>query len=134
MRRSRGDHGNPSQYSKSHPGGRIGQEENLREMGSTPADNAPVHTARLVTDFLDTWNVEMLEHPRYSPDLAPADFCIFSKIKESLRSRRFESQEDIIRAASASHRHLDEGTFQDAFQSLVRRWQKCLDNDGQYIE
>lgn len=97
-------------------------------------DNAPVHTARLITDFLDTWNAEMLEHPRYSPDLAPADFCIFPKMKESLRGRRFESPEDIVRAARASLQHLDDGTFHDAFQSLVRRWQKCLDIDGQYVE
>ncbi|GFR99849.1 histone-lysine N-methyltransferase SETMAR [Elysia marginata] len=34
-------------------------------------DNAPVHTARAVTDVLAGYKWELLEHPRYSPDLAP---------------------------------------------------------------
>ncbi|KAK3745324.1 hypothetical protein RRG08_012904 [Elysia crispata] len=35
-------------------------------------DNAPVHTARAVTDVLAGYKWELLEHPRYSPDLAPS--------------------------------------------------------------
>ncbi|KAK3731733.1 hypothetical protein RRG08_035402 [Elysia crispata] len=34
-------------------------------------DNAPVHTAWAVTDVLAGYKWELLEHPRYSPDLAP---------------------------------------------------------------
>ncbi|GFR80544.1 mariner Mos1 transposase [Elysia marginata] len=37
-------------------------------------DNAPVHTARAVTDVLAGYKWELLEHPRYSPELAP---CVF---------------------------------------------------------
>ncbi|KAK3782289.1 hypothetical protein RRG08_046399 [Elysia crispata] len=40
-------------------------------------DNAPVHTARAVTDVLAGYKWELLEHPRYSPDLAPCDFHLF---------------------------------------------------------
>ncbi|KAK3792164.1 hypothetical protein RRG08_055426 [Elysia crispata] len=36
-------------------------------------DNAPVHTARAVTDVLAGYKWELLEHPRYSPDLAPCE-------------------------------------------------------------
>ncbi|KAK3743800.1 hypothetical protein RRG08_043532 [Elysia crispata] len=35
-------------------------------------DNAPVHTARAVTDVLAGYKWELLERPRYSPDLAPS--------------------------------------------------------------
>ncbi|KAK3744528.1 hypothetical protein RRG08_056666 [Elysia crispata] len=42
-------------------------------------DNAPVHTARAVTDILAGYKWELLEHPRYSPDLAPCDFHLFLK-------------------------------------------------------
>ena len=34
---------------------------------------------------------ETLEHPPYSPDLAPMDFRFFSEIKALLRGRRFDS-------------------------------------------
>jgi hypothetical protein len=30
-----------------------------------------------------------LPHPPYSPDLAPADFFLFSKLKTTLKRRRF---------------------------------------------
>ncbi|KAK3787019.1 hypothetical protein RRG08_037297 [Elysia crispata] len=61
-------------------------------------DNAPVHTARAVTDVLAGYKWELLEHPRYSPDLAPCDFHLFPKMKEHLRGQRFETEEDIIQA------------------------------------
>jgi histone-lysine N-methyltransferase SETMAR len=37
-------------------------------------DNAPVHTAAVVRDWLAARQVQMIDHPPYSPDLAPADF------------------------------------------------------------
>ncbi|KAK3784327.1 hypothetical protein RRG08_017901 [Elysia crispata] len=61
-------------------------------------DNAPVLTARAVTDVLAGYKWELLEHPRYSPDLAPCDFHLFPKMKEHLRGQRFETEEDIIQA------------------------------------
>ena len=33
----------------------------------------------------------MLEHPPYSPYLAPCDFFVFPKIKSALKGTRFES-------------------------------------------
>ncbi|KAK3732077.1 hypothetical protein RRG08_026462 [Elysia crispata] len=61
-------------------------------------DNAPVHKARAVTDVLAGYKWELLEHTRYSPDLAPCDFHLFPKMKEHLRGQRFETEEDIIQA------------------------------------
>ena len=37
-------------------------------------DNAPVHTALSVREFLATKQITVLEHPAYSPDIAPSDF------------------------------------------------------------
>jgi len=37
-------------------------------------DNAPAHTALSVREFLATKQITVLEHPVYSPDLAPNDF------------------------------------------------------------
>jgi hypothetical protein len=44
-------------------------------------DNAPVHTAAIVQDWLQ---VQVLCHLPYSPDLAPADFFLFRRVKEEL--------------------------------------------------
>jgi histone-lysine N-methyltransferase SETMAR len=48
-------------------------------------DNAPAHRSVLVKDFLAKNYVTKLEHPPYSPDLAPADFYLFSRLKSALK-------------------------------------------------
>ena len=50
-------------------------------------DNAPAHTALSVRVFLATKQITVLEHPAYSPDLAPSEFFLFPKIKEILKGR-----------------------------------------------
>jgi len=50
-------------------------------------DNAPAHMALSVREFLATKQINVLEHPAYSPDLAPNDFFLFPKIKEILKER-----------------------------------------------
>ena len=50
--------------------------------------NAPAHTALSVREFLVTKQITVLEHPAYSPDLAPSDFFLFPKIKEILKEGR----------------------------------------------
>jgi transposase len=37
-----------------------------------------------VREFLARKHITVLEHPPYSPDLAPSDFFLFLKIKEIL--------------------------------------------------
>jgi len=37
----------------------------------------------------------VLEHPAYTPDLAPSDFFLFPKIKEILKGRHFDDIDGI---------------------------------------
>jgi len=48
------------------------------------------HTALSVREILATKQITVLEHPAYSPDLAPSDFLLFSKLKEILKGRHFD--------------------------------------------
>jgi histone-lysine N-methyltransferase SETMAR len=41
---------------------------------------------------------ELSEHPTYSPDLAPSDFCHFPKHKIFLAGQRFSSNQEAIAA------------------------------------
>jgi len=48
-------------------------------------DNARPHTARQTLTLLhDAFPWDTFDHPPYSPDLAPSDFYLFSKMKEHL--------------------------------------------------
>ncbi|CAH2010418.1 unnamed protein product [Acanthoscelides obtectus] len=48
-------------------------------------DNASSQTAQKTWQYLTEENVELLDHPTYSPDLSPNDFFNFPKIKNRLR-------------------------------------------------
>jgi histone-lysine N-methyltransferase SETMAR len=48
-------------------------------------DNAPSHTCSKVTDYLTKIGIATVPQPPYSPDLAPADFFLFPKVKSSLK-------------------------------------------------
>ncbi|XP_035215471.1 histone-lysine N-methyltransferase SETMAR-like [Stegodyphus dumicola] len=52
-------------------------------------DNARPHNALPVRRFLAQHGVIEMQHSPYSPDLAPADFFPFPKLKNSLKGTRF---------------------------------------------
>ncbi|QQP54565.1 Uncharacterized protein FKW44_007435, partial [Caligus rogercresseyi] len=47
-------------------------------------DNAPCHTANSTKEFLAKKGIKVIDHPPYSPDLAPADFFYFPVMKKML--------------------------------------------------
>jgi histone-lysine N-methyltransferase SETMAR len=50
-------------------------------------DNAPVHTAAVVKDWMVARDFRLIDHPLYSPDLAPANFFLFPTIKRQLAGK-----------------------------------------------
>ncbi|CAH1958101.1 unnamed protein product [Acanthoscelides obtectus] len=54
-------------------------------------DNASSHTDQKTRQYLTEENVELLDHPPYSPDLSPNDFFTFPKIKNRLREEAVDA-------------------------------------------
>ena len=54
-------------------------------------ENARPHTAIDTLQTLVKLRFTVLEHPAYSPDLAPSDYHLFGPLKDVLRGRRFTS-------------------------------------------
>ena len=52
-------------------------------------DNAPAHSALHVRQFLAQKMVTVLDHPPYSPDLAPVDFFLFLHLKAAIKGACF---------------------------------------------
>ncbi|GBP24177.1 Histone-lysine N-methyltransferase SETMAR [Eumeta japonica] len=52
-------------------------------------DNTSVHMARVSRQALKDTGFSEIDHPPYSPDLAPSDYFLFSNLKKELRGRRF---------------------------------------------
>ncbi|KAL4091658.1 hypothetical protein QTP88_026315 [Uroleucon formosanum] len=58
-------------------------------------DNAPAHSAFSIQRFLTEKKISVLQHPPYSPDLAPCDFFLFPKIKSFLKGTHFQTVDDL---------------------------------------
>ena len=93
-------------------------------------DNAPVHRAVAVQDFLARKQVCMLSHPPYSPNLSPCDYFLFPKLKLPLKGRLFEDVQGIQGAVTSSLRAIPQEDVQRSFQSLLDR---CIDAEGMYF-
>ena len=97
-------------------------------------DNAPAHSAHLIQAYLAKNNTPLVRHPPYSPDMAPCDFWLFPKLKTTLKGKRFESREEIMRKTTAELYSIPKSTFQRCYQQWQHRWEKCVHSQGEYFE
>ena len=89
-------------------------------------DNAPVHNALSIRDFLAKNNIAVLEQPPYSPDLAPCDFFLFPKLKGIMKGMRFQDIQAIKRAVTKELRAILKKSFQECMEAWQRRMEKCV--------
>ena len=57
-----------------------------------------MHKSHVASNAIHNAGFELMEHPPYSPDLAPSDFYLFSKLKECLRGNKFNSDDEVMTA------------------------------------
>ncbi|KAL4098417.1 hypothetical protein QTP88_023036 [Uroleucon formosanum] len=97
-------------------------------------DNAPAHSALSVKRFLAKNRTPVLQHPPYSPDLAPCDFWLFPKLKSALKGTHFGSVEVVKTKATEVLKALQEKDFQHCFNQWKIRMERCVKHGGEYIE
>jgi histone-lysine N-methyltransferase SETMAR len=97
-------------------------------------DNATAHKSVLAMGKLRDMHYELLEHPPYSPDLAPSDFCLFLKLKLFLAGRRFSSNQEEIAGVDGYFADLTKNHDRDGIMALEHRWNKCISLKGDYVE
>jgi len=95
--------------------------------------NMPSHNAAIVKKFLVNRNIAVLHHPTYSPDLAPADYFLFPKLKFSLKGRHFQTVEE-IQCAVTKELNISKTAFLEGMKKLKERANKCIDQVGMYFE
>ena len=62
-------------------------------------DNVPAHLALATQKKLLCLDFQCLDHPPYSPDLAPSDYHLFPGLKKQLKGRHFSYDAEAIAAA-----------------------------------
>jgi transposase len=88
----------------------------------------------LIREFLAKDETSVVPQPPYSPDLAPADFFLFPKMKSTLKGRRFQTVDEIEENSLRDLCAIPQNTFQDAFQNWTKRWERCINSGGEYFE
>ncbi|GBO20057.1 Mariner Mos1 transposase [Araneus ventricosus] len=96
--------------------------------------NAPSHRALIVKKYLARHSITTLEHPVYSPDLEPAEFYLFPRLKMKLKGHRFMDSDEVIENATKQLKDLSKNGFQGCFEQLYERWKNCVDAGGKYFE
>jgi len=80
---------------------------------------------------LATKQITVLEHPAYSPDLAPHDFFLFPNVKEILKGKHFGDIDDIRSNTTAALKAISQNQFQNCFEGWTRRWHRRIASQGE---
>jgi histone-lysine N-methyltransferase SETMAR len=96
-------------------------------------DHASPHPARTSLECLKKFRIRSIDHPPYSPDLAPSDFHLFGKLKGTFAGREFASTEELLWAI----REITGLIERDQLESVVDAWERrliqCIATQGEYV-
>lgn len=95
-------------------------------------DNARPHTARLTNQKINELGWEILDHPPYSPDLAPSDFFLFKNLKNFLRGEFYNEKEVLESEISNFFQQKPVEFYANAFEMFRTRLARCIANKGEY--
>ena len=76
----------------------------------------------------------VLDHPPYLPDLAPADYFLFPKVKSDLKGGLFDSISYIQKAVTSTVNTIAKDDFYKGIQKLYDRANLCVQLEGMYVE
>jgi histone-lysine N-methyltransferase SETMAR len=79
-------------------------------------DNDPAYDALRVREFMAKKSITKMDHPPYSPDLAPCDFWLFPKLKNFPKEQRFADIPDIQCNVTTLIRGIPEKRFSRLFR------------------
>ncbi|UYV63272.1 hypothetical protein LAZ67_2003605, partial [Cordylochernes scorpioides] len=93
-------------------------------------DNARPHTSCKTVSTIIKLGFEVLEHPAYSPDLAPSDYFILGLLKKELKGKRFDSDEDVQKGVQYFFHTLPKSAYKEGIYKLPERWRRCIESQG----
>ena len=78
-------------------------------------------------------NWGLIEHPPYSPDLAPSDYHLFRCLQNDLNHKKFESFQDLQNGVEHFSFSKTPEFFKSGIEKLVDRWEEVIRLGGDYI-
>ena len=97
-------------------------------------DNAPVHKCLVAAAAIREAGFAELNHPAYSPDLAPSDYYLFSNLKKDLRGTRFVDDQKLTETVKGWFEEKSLEFYCNGIKKLKERYKRVIASDGQYFE
>ena len=96
-------------------------------------DNAKAHNSKLTMQEISNYNIMIIPHPVYSPDIAPCDFWLFGKLKEHLKGKRFDNENELFDTLLTFSIQISKDEIKKVFNEWIRRLHEIIENHGEYI-
>jgi len=75
-----------------------------------------------------------LNHPAYSPDLAPSDFHLFTFLKTYMGGKKFQTDKEVKQKVLKWTKEMAGEFYEEGIKKLVPRLTKCIEREGDYVE
>jgi hypothetical protein len=85
-------------------------------------------------EFLSKEHCDNTGTSPYSHDVSTFDFYLFPRLVSAFKGRCFHDASDVIKNVMEELKRLSQHGFQECFQHLYSRWQKCIVAQGEYFE
>lgn len=96
-------------------------------------DNARPHVAQVVKAAIGELDWEVLQHPPYSPDLAPTDYHLFRSMSNQMRGITFANDEDLRKWLNNFFESRSDEFWRSGIDNLINRWEYVMNTDGEYV-
>jgi histone-lysine N-methyltransferase SETMAR len=96
-------------------------------------DNASPDTPQMIRNFFTRCGLRELDHPSYSPDLAPSDFYLFGKVKDQLIGESIQDEKEFLHEVVELLGSISTFELQNVFRNWIKRLEGVIEIHGQYV-
>lgn len=97
-------------------------------------DNARPHVAKSMKQTLLELEWEVLPLTAYSPDLAPSDYHLFRSMQHALTDTHFSNYKEVQKWVDGWIVSKDIAFYRRGIALLPERWEKVVENGGNYFD
>jgi len=95
-------------------------------------DNACLHVSAMTSWTLYTLEWDLMQHPPYSPDIAPPDYYMFSHLQLRLDGTISHLNDEVKNEVDHFPGSRLSQFFAEGVEKLPKRWQTIVDLNGDY--
>jgi hypothetical protein len=98
-------------------------------------DGAKPHTHSETIHFIQSNGLLIIDHPPYSPDLAPCDYWLFDLVKQRLNEQEeFEDEKSLAKSVTKILHKIPHNEYIKTFDKYLERLKMCIDAEEEYFE